>query len=166
MSNFPLKGNYTPSAAPSKVPYIPASVTAEKVVANFSLATSQLVELIGECKDNSKQLSSVDDRLSALEKKVPAPPSNMATTGDLGKAMTTMRAEIEEMKKQIMDEIKVLRADRETFLKELFSTTTHVDSFRSTLQSAVSTLVKGTSDILHHFDTGISSILGFDEQKK
>lgn len=177
--------NLLPKSSSSTTPTTP--VTPEKVVANFTVATSQLLELIGDCKDNCKkgvelshQLNGVEDRITTLEQKVstlphpPHPPAHqVATTADLGKAMATVKdeytKEIQELKKQIASiliDIKGLRDEREPIVKELFTISNNADNFRNVLRTAISVLVKGVSDVFKKLETQIGETQTITIEKK
>lgn len=180
MANLPTKASTSP--APASVS-LSVPISPEKVVSNFTLATSQLIELLGECKDTGKksveitrQLNGVEDRLTAIEQRVstPQPTSNqVATTSDLGKAMDTLKSdymkEISTIKTQLSDlqtEVKSLHEDREATLKEVFAVSNGADTFRTTIQSAVSALVKGTIEVLRKLDSQVSAVQGVIFDKK
>ncbi len=175
MANLSTKASASPVPAPTS----PPPITPEKVVANFSLATSQLIELIGECKDSgkksvelSRQLNGIEDRMTSIERKIvelPHPPQVphhlVATTADLGKAMDSVKEEyskemmsIKTQLSELQTEVKSLREDREATLKEMFAVNNGADDFRTAIQSAVSKLVKGVIEVLRNLDSQVSAV--------
>jgi hypothetical protein len=157
------------STSGNTVVAVPPLLNPEKVVASFTLATSQLMELIGECKDSgkktveiSRQMNGIEDRMTSLEQKA-------ATTSDLGKAMGTLREELAEVKKQqaaTLEELKILREDREPILKEVFAIGNTADHFRTTFQGAITGLVKGVGEALWKLESQVAAPQGVIFEKK
>lgn len=185
MSNPQLKA--TSTMVTPLVP-LPSSDGVGRIVTSFSLATSQLAELISEYKDTGKkttdivrQINSVEDRLTLLENRLtrteakiimphpptpPPTPPDMATTGDVGKAVATLKNEIMNAIAAIRAELKTLHNDREDLVKESFATESHLDTFQSIVQGSISTMATGLADILRKLSTEIGSVGTRDVQKK